>query len=292
VVERPWDCVVCGRPAMRDPGAPVDREGDLCTSCGSTWRIRAIALGALLGLGLPRLPLPRQSPDWSRRALGVSDSVVLSAALGSRVDYTNSYYHRFPRLDLLDVPPDVHGTMDLVTCSDVLEHVPPPADRALTGVAALLRPGGAAVLSVPCDEHGSTREFYPGLTYWEAVPEGVSWIDAGGARHVDETPEYHGGPGQTLAFRLWGVEDLKERLAAVGLVDLQPLPDHPEVGVPFLAGAGVWTVRRGEEPARPVDPAPSVTSPAPDVSPAGPPPLGPLRRRWGRRPGRSPGRAG
>ncbi len=49
--------------------------------------------------------------------------------------------------DLADLPlPD--GDLDLVVCTEVLEHVPDPA-RALAELARVLRPGGRVLITVP-----------------------------------------------------------------------------------------------------------------------------------------------
>lgn len=105
-----------------------------CGKCNSTWRVRATALGALVGTGFDKAPSPELSPNWAWRGVGASDHMALAGALASKFDYTNSYYHRFPRLDLLNVSEEQRRQFGFVICSDVLEHVPPPADRALEGL--------------------------------------------------------------------------------------------------------------------------------------------------------------
>jgi SAM-dependent methyltransferase len=62
--------------------------------------------------------------------------------------------------DLTDIPvPD--GSVDLVLCSQVLEHLPEPP-RALAEFHRILRPGGQAWLSAPLfyEEHEAPYDFY------------------------------------------------------------------------------------------------------------------------------------
>ena len=157
-----------------------------CAKCNSTWRVRATALGVLVGTGIPQAPFPEVNPNWFWRGVGTSDHMALAGALASRFDYTNSYYHRFPRLDLLNVSEEQRRQFGFVICSDVLEHVPPPADRALSGIADLLDDHGFAILSVPCGGQAvPTDEFYPGLASWTEFEDRVEWVDTNGNQHTD-----------------------------------------------------------------------------------------------------------
>ncbi len=235
-----WRCHLCG--SLDDDDA-AEREGMNCRACGSTWRHRAIALAITVGLELPFEPLADLAPDWSRRGLGLSDAMPLAAMLSSRFDYVNSWYDRFPRVDLTDVPKELHEEFEFVTCSDVLEHVPPPVDRAIDGLAALVRPGGFAAVSVPGVPE-LTVEYYAGLTAFELDGDTVRWWDDTGAEHLDDSPEFHLGQGQTLAFRCWGMADLARRLAAAGFSAPLDIPWVSRFGVPEIAEGNVIVVRR------------------------------------------------
>jgi hypothetical protein len=216
-----------------------------CSECSSTWRVRATALALLTGLGFPPSPFPEISADWSRRGIGLSDHVALAAAISSRFDYTNTYLHRYPRFDLLDVTDDLMGELEFVICSDVLEHVPPPEDSGARGLAQVLCPGGFAVLSVPTSNADETLEFYPGLVSWTVESDhSISWVDATGQTHIDHNPEYHGGPGQTLAFRLFSARSFARALTAAGFSRVEPVPVAEHLGVPAIDSAGVFIAFR------------------------------------------------
>ena len=235
---RRWSCVICG---FKNKNTEAIREAMFCGKCNSTWRVRATALGVLVGTGFDKAPFPELGPNWFWRGVGASDHMALAAALASKFDYTNSYYHRFPRLDLLNVAEDQRHQFGFVICSDVLEHVPPPADRALVGIADLLADHGFAILSVPCGgREVPTDEYYPGLASWTEFEDRVEWIDIDGKPHVDFEPEFHGGGGQTLAFRLWGMGDFCDRVVASGFKAIGDIPANPELGVPEIEDSGIF----------------------------------------------------
>lgn len=95
------------------------------------------------------------------------------------------------------------GSFDLVTSTEVFEHVPDDR-RAFAEVHRVLRPGGALVFTVPLMDTAPTLE--------------RARLDHGGVVHLTE-PEYHGdrlrGRGRVLAFRTYG-PDILDRLRAVG----------------------------------------------------------------------------
>jgi SAM-dependent methyltransferase len=223
--------------------SPADRDGGRCPECGSTWRHRAVALGVLVGLRTKLIPLAEYPQDWSRRGVGISDAMPLASRLSSTFDYVNSSYHRFPRLDLLDPPADVIGQFEFVTCSDVLEHIAPPADRALEGLASVLRPDGFAVISVP-GRPTTTQEYYPGLTEFELVDGTLRWVDGLGLVRHDPDPDLHLGEGLTLAFRRWGLDDLERRLVRAGFAPPEPVLVCDELGVPAVKQGNVLIARR------------------------------------------------
>ena len=78
--------------------------------------------------------------------------------------------------DLTDIPvPD--GSVDLVLCSQVLEHLPQPLD-ALVEFHRILRPGGQALLSAPLfyEEHEAPYDFYRYTRYaWAQLAGGAGF---------------------------------------------------------------------------------------------------------------------
>jgi len=237
-----WTCLLCA--AVCDVIPEPDREGGVCGTCGATWRHRAIMLALLVGLRYPLEPIAERAPDWSRRGIGISDPMEIASVLVTRVDYVNTWYDRFPKVDLTAVPDELRASLEFVTCSEVLEHVPPPVDLALRGLADILRPGGFAVLSVPRCPVSTTTEYYPGLTQFRVVYDRVIWVDGAGLTHLDPNPEFHQGQGQTLAFRQWNFDDLVARLNFMGFSPPLYLPWSDELGVPEIPNSGVMLVRK------------------------------------------------
>ena len=228
-------CVICDFP---NPDIPASREGMFCEKCQSNWRVRACAIGVQLGTGRPPAPFPDFASDYSWRGIGTSDHMALAGALSMKFDYTNSYYHRYPRLDLLNIPDELQHHFGFVICSDVLEHVPDPVDPALSGIAHLLGDHGFAILSVPTGE--TTSEYYPNIATWNEFYDRVEWVDTSGEEHIDNDPEFHGGPGQTLAFRRWGAQDFCTRVQTAGFERIMEIPPYPELGVPEVKNSGTF----------------------------------------------------
>ena len=119
--------------------------------------------------------------------------------------------------------------------------MPPPADRALVGIADLLDDHGFAILSVPCGGRAvPTDEFYPDLASWTEHEDRVEWVDTNGNQHTDFEPEFHGGGGQTLAFRLWGMGDFCARVMTSGFKAIGEIPANPDLGVPEIENSGIF----------------------------------------------------
>jgi SAM-dependent methyltransferase len=201
-------------------------------------------LALLVGLRCPLEPLVGKEPDWSRRGIGISDPMEIASILVTHLDYVNTWYDRFPKVDLTAVPEELHSSLEFVTCSEVLEHVPPPVDLALRGLADILRPGGVAVISVPRCPVSTTKELYPGLRELRVLYDRVIWVDGSGLTHLDSNPEFHHGEGQTLAFRHWNFEDLVARLRFMGFSPPLYLPWSDELGVPDIPNSGLMLVRK------------------------------------------------
>jgi len=222
-------CVVCGR--MSRAGEP-GRESMQCDRCGATWRARAMVLGVLQSLGYSNTTLSDVQEDWSIRGLGTSDDIKIAKKLGNKFDYVNTYYHKGPKLDLTDVDSQWRETARFVICSDVLEHIPPPTNIALEGLYSLVAPGGAAIVSIPYNNLDSSIEFYPNLDRYEIQDNQVVWHDTMGKQHVDTNPEFHGGAGQTLSFRVWSLSRFEEALLSVGFSRVERVILNASLGVP------------------------------------------------------------
>jgi SAM-dependent methyltransferase len=196
----------------------LGREVPSCSACGSTVRLRSLI--ALLSrevfgveLAIPDFPVLK-----GIRGFGMSDAPELAQRLAEKFDYTNTFYHQEPRLDIADPTPE-HlaentGRYDFILSSEVLEHVSPPVERAFANLNRMLKPAGLLVLTVPYRIDGHTAEHFPELhEYSLASPGGRTVLvnrRRDGSLEVYENLSFHGGAGSTLEMRVFTETSLKE----------------------------------------------------------------------------------
>ena len=96
-----FTCNICGV-ACKRLSEPPGREVPSCSACGSTVRLRSLI--ALLSreifgieLALPDFPVLK-----GVRGIGMSDPPELAQRLAEKFEYTNTFYHQEPRLDIVD----------------------------------------------------------------------------------------------------------------------------------------------------------------------------------------------
>lgn len=223
-----FQCNICGRKAR----ATIDqlkRENPTCQRCGSTVRYRTV-VDLLVCEFFRRGALLNEVPVMKHiRGVGLSDWDGYARRLSHTFDYTNTFLHQPPYLDLRDPPPAMKGQCDFVIASEVLEHVAPPIAPAFRGLRALLKPGGLLVLTVPFSLDAETVEHFPNLFDYSIVERGNKRVlynrtSAGATEEFDQLV-FHGGEGDTLEMRLFARVDLERHLTAAGFGQVQ---FHPE----------------------------------------------------------------
>jgi len=217
-------CNICGARNV-STADPAERERATCGNCRSTIRFRSLILAlsrALFGLDLTLTEFPVLK---SVRGMGFSDSEVYSGRLENRFSYTNTFYHRDPGFDLSKPDEKEFGKYDFVICSEVLEHVPDPVDRAFVVLGRLLKPTGVLILTVPYSLDASTVEHYPGLaeTAFAEIDGRTVLVgrSSAGDYRVFDGLSFHGGTGSTLERRLFSDESLRSGLANAGFSSVQ-----------------------------------------------------------------------
>ena len=225
-------CNVCGGSNHGVPlGQVADREGHSCRCCGSSLRMRSLMYLLSLELFGEPVPLPEFPLRRDIRGLGMSDWDGYALALARKVDYTNTFYHQEPRLDISAIDASQVGRYRFLISSDVFEHIPPASlDAAFANSRRLLADGGSFILTVPYLRQAATREHFPRLHDWRIVEA------EGHRRLVNRTVEgdeetfddlvFHGGEGMTLEMRLFAESDLLQRLAAAGFSSVRIRGEH------------------------------------------------------------------
>jgi SAM-dependent methyltransferase len=253
-----FTCNICGAACSR-PEAGLDRETPSCPSCGSPGRLRALV--ALLSQELFGLQL--SLPDFpvlkSIRAIGMTDPRGLASLLAEKFDYTNTFYHQAPRFDITQPEERDLGRYDFILSSEVMEHVPPPVERAFSNLYKLLKPDGLLLLTTPFDPGGATVERFPDLHQYALATLGGRTMLVNrrrdGSIEIFEDLMFHGGDGSTLEMRVFREESLLAMLRNAGFTSVRVASEnYSEWGVehaqtwslPIVASKGRLSVSTRE----------------------------------------------
>lgn len=238
-----YRCNICGaRQALATN--KFHRELAQCGGCGATARFRGIVLALAQGLGVALdLPLRQWPARRELRGLGMSDWPGYADLLAAKFQYTNTFFDRPPRLDILAPDAELLEAHDFVISSDVLEHVAPPVQRAFDHLYRLLKPGGHLVFSVPYSRVRQTVEHFPDL--WEYgiydFHGGKILVNRtrGGTYQVYDDLFFHGGEGATLEMRVFCEADVLAHLRAAGFTNIKVYDKAvPAVGYYWPAAPG------------------------------------------------------
>lgn len=220
-----FHCNICGAPNC-SMASTIHREAGLCDGCGSNVRFRSIAAVLTKRLFGKIVVLDELEPNRNLRGIGMSDAHCYSSRLQSKFDYTNTFFHCDPHLDILHPEDSWIGRNDFVISSDVFEHVAPPVQWAFDNLYALLKPGAAAIFSVPFTLDKATSEHFPNLHEFSIHEESSgAWVldnvTAEGKTEQFRDLVFHGGPGTTLEMRVFSLAALAQHFASAGFVDFR-----------------------------------------------------------------------
>lgn len=229
-----FTCNICGTECAV-PRPALHREEPSCTGCNSNVRFRSLIAALSQHVHSRFLTLDEFPIRTDLIGLGMSDWEGYAVRLRRLFGYDNTYYDEQIRLDVMaKVPHALAGSCDFIISSDVLEHVAPPFELALSHIRQMLKPGGLLLLSVPMRGEGVTDEHYPELGEYEIVQLGGRRVlvnrTPSGELQVFDDLVFHGGPGVTLEMRMVSVPDLIESLKGAGFVNIRafdgPVPEH------------------------------------------------------------------
>lgn len=240
-------CNLCGTQNTDvDPAKNIRVPGPLCSNCNSATRFRKVAdtLSRAVFGGIGRIDL---DDDGGLRGIGLSDAMPVSRAMDRFPGYTNTYFHKEPRLDIMQYDPEF-SDLDYIVSSDVFEHTPPPHDLPIQNAYKMLSPGGTLILSVPTS--ATYIEHFPKLHNFEIIKMGDEYALANATRdaqlEIFRELRFHGGPGSTLEMRLYSIEEIEQQLKAAGFKEWdQVTQERPEYGIMDIVGLStVWVARK------------------------------------------------
>jgi len=160
---------------------------------------------------------------------GMSDWEGYAHPLSCRLGYTNTYYHKEPRLDITNVIPEDYSSLDFLISTDVFEHVAPPVSIAFENASKLLKPGGVFVFSVPYSLDDDTVEHFPDLNDFKIIDKngGRVLINKTINGQIQEFSDlvFHGGEGETIEMRVFAEAGLLKELEASGFTQVEIVKD-------------------------------------------------------------------
>jgi len=229
-------CNICGNWCTSPLSEVKGRESRSCYHCGSSRRFRTIiaALSEQLFGKIDILPDFRESKNIV--GIGMSDAEVYARPLRNKFSYTNTYYHKEPKLDVMAIDERLHNTADFVISSDVFEHVPPPVDVAFFNLYKILKAGGVCIFSVPYEMEGETVEHFPELFHYRFIERKGATVlintTRDGREQLFDNLRFHGGGGATVEMRVFSRLSLLSEIRKAGFGEVRLYDKSiPEYGI-------------------------------------------------------------
>lgn len=244
-----YTCNICGVQNEYPTEALHHRELINCISCGCCARFRGIArvVQERLLYNTTRC-LGQAWPRKTIKGIGISDDLRYSCHLERLFEYTNTFFHTEPRLDITTQVFGSPGEWDFIICSEVLEHVLSPVSASLLNLNRMLRLGGTLILSTPYLDGYESIEHFPHLHQFTVDQIDDRWIVSNtrrdGMSEQFQDPIFHGGPGATLEMRVFGEGDLFSLLFHAGFHVQVYEPKNLECG--FVWNANVENPLHGD----------------------------------------------
>lgn len=167
------------------------------------------------------------------RGIGLSDWDPIANILAKRFDYKNTFFHREPRLDIMNPHPGA-ASCDFIIATEVFEHVPPPVQTAFDNLARMLKPDGFAIFSSPWNSEGGTEEHFPDLFDWQVLKFRGDYVllnrTRDGRLGAFDNLVFHDGPGETLEIRVFSKDGLLANCKAAGF-EVALAEDNPDYGI-------------------------------------------------------------
>ena len=158
-----FQCNICGS-HTHCHSSELTREPASCKVCSSTVRMRSIIHLLSLNLFGESLTIPDFPERKDLHGVGMSDWITYAEKLAHKLDYTNTFYHQEPKLDITQISENIKGSMDFIISTDVFEHVLSPISIAFTNTLSLLKKEAVFIFTVPYTKEGeNTVEHFDNL---------------------------------------------------------------------------------------------------------------------------------
>ena len=236
-----FTCNVCGWRGLAPLSLISARETSSCRKCGSTLRFRSIVNVLTKELNLKNHLFNKSSIDILDlkriKGIGLSDSPVYANLLFDVFSYTNTFYHKEPKLDISDLSSWTGRKFDFVIASDVFEHIPIyDLEKSFFNLHLLLNKNGLLIFSVPYQKEIETIEHFPNLNKWNIFKKNKIWIlenvNNKGEKETYRNLRFHGGEGSTLEMRIFSLSDLFNRLKVSGFCKIKLFDlNKPDIGI-------------------------------------------------------------
>lgn len=215
-----YQCNICGTQNSSEM-SKLSREIPSCRKCGSTVRWRSIIHTLSSELFEQSLVLTDFPLNKNIKGVGMSDWDEYAVPLANKLDYTNTYNHQEPRLDITSIKESMKNTFDFVISSDVFEHVLYPVSRAFKNTSDILKENGVFIFTVPYTIEGDkTVEHFGQLNEFEIFKKDDKYIMRDilktGEVRLFENLVFHGGPGSTLEMRVFTKQSLMKEFKQAG----------------------------------------------------------------------------
>ena len=143
-----YQCNICGN-FCQNLLSNLEREIPSCPVCGSTVRMRSIIHILSTELFGKSVILPEFLENQNIIGIGMSDWIGYAIPLAKKLAYTNTFYHKEPKLDIKLIDDSCENKYDFIISSDVFEHIEPQISTAVENLFKLLKYGGFTVFLFP-----------------------------------------------------------------------------------------------------------------------------------------------
>ncbi len=231
-----FQCNICGRRNETAIDIVCNREAASCTCCRSSLRMRSLVHTLSMELFGKSIILPEFPKSKNIIGAGMSDWDGYAVPLSQKLGYTNTYYHKKPKLDITHIDIEQENQYDFIISSDVFEHIPHPVSIAFDNACRLLKPGGLFILTVPYIKTGSTHEYYPDLFDYRLERRDDQTIlintTATGLEQMFTDLIFHGGEGFTLELRMFTEPSLRRELEHANFMSIRICnQNYPKYGI-------------------------------------------------------------